>query len=203
MKSVLIVDDHPMVRHALKAQLAGMLPRDATILEADNATNALGVLHANNVDLVLLDLDLPGISGLELITRIRSSSSDTGILVISSFENSSYAGRCLAKGANGFLNKRESLQELSRAVNAVLDGYAFFTAETFANHCVERNEILLSDRESAILKFLSNGKSNNDISEYLFISNKTVSTYKMRIMKKLKANSLVEMIDIARRKNLL
>lgn len=192
-----------MVRIALKTQLASIFADEVKVLETDNAANALGLLHANDIQLVLLDLDLPGVPGLELIARIRSSSPKVGILIISSFEKANYAGRCLAKGANGFLNKRESLQELSRAVHAVLDGYAFFTAETFAHRYEEGDAVLLSERELAILKFLSNGKSNNEISEYLYISNKTVSTYKVRIMKKLNAHSLVELVDIARHRNLL
>ncbi|WCX77380.1 response regulator transcription factor [Pseudomonas aeruginosa] len=205
MSKVLIVDDHPAIRLAVRL----LFERDGfTIVgEADNGAEALQVARKKSPDLAILDIGIPKIDGLEVIARLKSLKLDTKVLTRQN--PAQFAPRCLQAGAMGFVSKRENLSELLLAAKAVLAGYIHFPTGALRsiNQQSRDNEARmlesLSDREMTVLQYLANGNTNKAIAQQLFLSEKTVSTYKSRIMLKLNAHSLAGLIDFARRHELI
>ncbi|HEJ4799681.1 TPA: response regulator transcription factor [Pseudomonas aeruginosa] len=206
MSKVLIVDDHPAIRLAVRL----LFERDGfTIVgEADNGAEALQVARKKSPDLAILDIGIPKIDGLEVIARLKSLKLDTKVLVLTRQNPAQFAPRCLQAGAMGFVSKRENLSELLLAAKAVLAGYIHFPTGALRsiNQQSRDNEARmlesLSDREMTV-QYLANGNTNKAIAQQLFLSEKTVSTYKSRIMLKLNAHSLAGLIDFARRHELI
>jgi len=204
MANVLIVDDHPALRLVMRSQLSQVLGVEA-ILESDNGQCAIEIVRNEKPDLVILDLDIPRISGLDVAARIRAIDPHVRILVVSALDPAVFVSRAWQAGAHGFVSKTQEVKEIMRAVEAVLAGYTVFP--DFARDGVPRlgtrgdEESLerLSDKEVMVLQMLARGMSHKAISNGLFISSKTVSSYKARIMAKLQLNSLVELVDFARR----
>ncbi|MBS3046382.1 response regulator transcription factor [Enterobacter mori] len=207
MRKALIVDDHPSIRMVLRMQLEKVLGI-ATIEEAENGQVAIDYVRSEPFDLIVIDLDLPRINGLELINRIHAMDPHIKLLVLSGQDEAVYAGRAMQAGAHGFVSKQNEMSEFVRAVELVLAGYSCFPQNLLLasrkGRPVENVQAgsNLTDKELAILRYLANGLSNKQISERLFISNKTVSTHKTRIMNKLKVSTLVELVDYARRNNI-
>jgi len=201
--SVLIVDDHPSLRLILRQQLSQMLGV-SEIIEAGNGQDAVQAVRQAEPGLVILDIDLPKINGLEAIPRIKLIKPDIRILVISAQDPAVFAPRVKAAGAQGYISKAQELSEIVRAIEAVLAGYSIFpdvaggSAENTGADSSKKIE-RLSDKEIIVMQMLARGMSNKDIGDALFISNKTVSTYKTRLMAKLEVNSLVELVDFARK----
>ncbi|MBV8271447.1 MAG: response regulator transcription factor [Cupriavidus sp.] len=209
MTKILIVDDHPALRLALRAQLSQLLGVTG-LLEADNGQDALDAVRQQKPDLVVLDLDIPRVSGLDAMPRMRGLHPSIRILVLSAQNPVPFAARAFQAGAQGFVSKTQSMDAIVRCVESVLGGYTVFPSSNHRDsprehRMVGDNEGLrrLTDREVEILRMLTRGMSNKAIGKTLFISNKTVSSYKTRIMKKLDADSLVELIDFARRCRLI
>lgn len=206
MSKVLIVDDHPAIRLAVRL----LFERDGfTIVgEADNGAEALQVARKKSPDLAILDIGIPKIDGLEVIARLKSLKLDTKVLVLTRQNPAQFAPRCLQAGAMGFVSKGKPL-ELLLAAKAVLAGYIHFPTGALRsiNQQSRDNEARmlesLSDREMTVLQYLANGNTNKAIAQQLFLSEKTVSTYKSRIMLKLNAHSLAGLIDFARRHELI
>lgn len=207
MSKVLIVDDHPAIRLAVRL----LLERDGfTIVgEADNGVEALHIARQQVPDLVVLDIGIPKIDGLEVISRLKSLELGIKVLVLTRQSPEQFAPRCLQAGAMGFVSKKENLNELTQAAKAVLAGYIHFP--TGALTSVRKGGVddemsmleSLSDREMTVLQYLASGMTNKAIAEQLFLSEKTVSTYKSRLLLKLNAHSLADLIDFARRHELV
>lgn len=204
MATVLIVDDHPAFRLVLKTQIA-LLPVASRILEADNGVDTLALAKSERPDLIVLDLDMPRMGGLEAISRIRAIDPGLRILVVSAHDPAVFAPRVAELGACGYASKRLEIKELIRCVESVLAGYSVFpNASRSAGHAEVADAYqgklnLLSNKEMVVTQMLAQGLSNKEIGDALFISNKTVSTHKTRIMNKLQINSLVELVDFARK----
>ncbi len=199
MSQILIVDPQPLVRLALRTLL-----NDAghkVIAQADNSREALAQCRQHKPDLVILELSLPGVGGLEVIQRLKKQHAALKILVYSEQHADHFAARSLAAGASGFVSKFDAVATLSTAVNVVLDGKTWFTHEVFES---TREDELgpLSPRELVVLQLLTRGMSNNEVAAQLALSFKTVSTYKTRLLTKLHAASLVELVEIAHRNGL-
>ncbi|MBM7060273.1 response regulator transcription factor [Pseudomonas sp. UL073] len=204
MSRVLIVDDHPMIRFAARLLLerAGY----AVAGEADNGVEALSLARELRPELVLLDIGIPKLDGLEVIQRLQSLQPAPRILVLTSMSPAIYASRCMLAGASGFVAKGNNLSELAEAAKAVLAGNKYFPDATLlsvrlSDGVFDDSVMLqsLSDREVAVLKYLASGLSNKEIGDEMLISNKTVSTYKTRLMLKLKARTLVDLLEFAKR----
>ncbi|MFD4840393.1 response regulator [Achromobacter sp. NPDC058515] len=204
MTTVLIVDDHPAMRLVLKTHLSQVLGINR-ILEADNGQSAIQSVKDSSPGLVILDIDIPKLNGLDVIPRIRAIRPDTRILVLSGQDQVAFAPRVKTAGANGYVSKAQEISEITRSVEAILTGYTVFPniASAYAPsqervtqnaHRLER----LSDKQIVVMQMLVRGMSNKEIGDALFISNKTVSTHKTRIMGKLGVQTLVELIDFAR-----
>jgi two-component system response regulator EvgA len=199
--TILIVDDHPAVRVVLKTHLSQILGV-TQVLEADNGQAAVEIVRQYAPDVVILDLDIPRINGLDVIPRLKAIQPGVRILVISGQDQNTFAPRARQAGANGYVSKTQELPEIVRCVESVLAGYSVMP--DVGSGRVEgldeaRRLGSLSDKELVIMQMLAKGMSNKQIGEVLFISNKTVSTHKTRIMEKLGARSLVDVIDFARR----
>ncbi|WMD20805.1 response regulator transcription factor [Achromobacter seleniivolatilans] len=204
MTTVLVVDDHPSLRLVLKTHLLQVLGI-TEILEADNGQSTVQAVKDSHPGLVVLDIDIPKINGLDVIPRIRAIQPDIRILVVSGQDQSIFAPRVKMAGANGYVSKSQEIAEIIRCVEAILAGYTVFPNSdglqparlASANPNIDRLS-RLSDKEIVIMQMLARGMSNKEIGAALFISNKTVSTHKTRIMDKLEVQTLLELIDFAR-----
>ncbi|MEW3496247.1 response regulator transcription factor [Pseudomonas aeruginosa] len=207
MSRILIVDDHPVIRMAMKMLLEA--EGHQIVGDTDNGVDAISLGRELKPDLVILDIGIPRLDGLEVISRLMVLALPLKILVLTGQSASLFALRSMQAGAAGFVCKQGGLAELVTAVNAVASGYSYFPSS--AMRPVQQGaysddvELLgrLSDREVSVLQYLSQGYSNKQISEQMFISNKTVSTYRARLLLKLNAGSLVDLIEFAKRNTLI
>ncbi|MBO3276579.1 response regulator [Pseudomonas schmalbachii] len=208
MSKILIVDDHPVIRMAMRVLLEK--ENHAIVGETDNGVDALSLAKELIPELVILDIGIPKLDGLEVISRLSAFDLPMKVLVLTGQSASLFAMRCMQAGASGFVCKQGGLAELMSAVNAVIAGYNYFPSTAIrpsrrnGGHMDDQELIQrLSDREMAVLQYLANGYSNKEISDQMFISNKTVSTYKTRLLLKLNAHSLVDLIEFAKRNALV
>lgn len=209
MTTILIVDDHPAMRLALRAQLSQLLGVKR-MYEADNGQTAIDAVRQFKPDLVVLDLDIPRMSGLDAVPRMRTFHPEVRVLVLTAQDAVPFAARAFQAGAQGFVSKTQELESIVRCVESVLGGFTVFPSPNPRDtpregQIVGDSEGLrkLTDKEMEILRMLARGMSNKSIGKALFISNKTVSSYKTRIMDKLSAESLVDLVDFARRCRLI
>lgn len=208
MHKAIIVDDHPFIRSALKMLLSQ--EQFEVVAEADNGSAAVQLAREYSPDLILLDLSIPKVDGLEVINRIAALGLPIKILVLTSLSSVFFSLRCLNAGAAGYVSKTADPGEVVRAINAIKSGYTFFPDMNVNSvrksdvHASEQALIQsLSDRELSILQQLAKGFSNKQIGEAMLLSNKTISTYKIRLIEKLKVSSLVHLSDLAKRNNLI
>ncbi|MDM0044339.1 response regulator transcription factor [Variovorax dokdonensis] len=208
MHSILIVDDHPAIRLAVRSVMEGS-GQYKVVGEADSGPVALSLIRELQPALVLLDLDLPKMNGLELIERVKATQPSVKVLVLSAQQEAIFSTRALQAGANGFLSKSEGMTSIVQAAQAVMSGYSVFPSSAISSSTsgtgTSGAELLktLSDRELTVLQQLARGMSNKEIGEALLISNKTVSSYKARLFEKLNISTLVELVDFARANNLV
>lgn len=200
MKNALIVDDHPSVRMALKHTLEKL--RFIVVDECDNGVSAIQLIKNNHYHIVILDIGIPTMDGMAVISSVRKAENKTRILVFTSQIQDLYASRCMAAGASGFVSKNDDMENVASAIKAIESGYSFFPhidAST-ANSSSLANR--LSNRELDVLRKLTRGMTNNEIAADMCLSNKTISTYKTRIMDKLGISTLVELITIGQNEDL-
>ena len=198
-KKVLLVDDHPAMLWALKSILEKHI-RFEVAGEASNGEICLEQARNLHPDLILLDIDMPETDGLDVIRRLRVQSPEIRILVLSSLDMQMYSGRVRAIGGHGFINKTVNSDIILAACLAVSQGYTFFHTEEDGsppNGDLEKISSF-SPREFQILKYLAYGHPNADISKFLHISNKTVSTYKTRVYKKLGVKNIADLISFCK-----
>jgi DNA-binding NarL/FixJ family response regulator len=205
-KRVLIVDDHPMMREGL-AQLLQNMEGVENCGEAGNAHEALDQVGKLKPDLVLLDITMPGKSGLELIKDIHSMYPETMILVISMHDESLYAERVLRAGARGYVMKQEGGKKLIAAIEQVISG-GIFVSEKMASRIVElfsagRNDAntspieRLTDREFEVFQLIGKGSDIHEIADQLHLSVKTVEVHRANIKQKLKLKSVPDLLRFA------
>jgi DNA-binding NarL/FixJ family response regulator len=188
---ILIADDHSVVREGLK-QILKKLPDVNQIEEAMNGIDALKMIESSNYDFVILDITLPGISGLDVLKSLKLQNNNTRILVLSMHPEEQFAIRALKLGAVGYVTKDRAGEELLAAIRKISGGGKYVSselAEFMALNLDYRFDSLLheklSEREFQIMIQLASGKSSRDIAAELFISEKTVGTHRLRIMRKM------------------
>jgi DNA-binding NarL/FixJ family response regulator len=203
MIRILIADDHAIVREGLKQVLAAAGDL-AIVAEAQNGAEVIQRVRELEFDLLLLDMSMPGKSGIELIKQVRSEKPKLRILVLSMHEEEQYAVRALKAGAAGYLTKESASEQLVAAIRKVAAGGAYITskvAQQFALGAMYNASgpphAALSDREYQVFEMLVAGKSITDIAERLNLSVKTVSTHKARIMQKMNMTSTAELVRYA------
>ncbi|QJP94852.1 response regulator transcription factor [Pseudomonas fluorescens] len=208
MDSALIVDDHPVVVGAVRMVLESLGYKSIHV--ASSGVEVVPMIRAHAPKLIVLDLKLKGMGGLEVLERINALGLVCKIVIFSSADPDSYLARCRRAGAMAFVAKSAELQQLQSAIKAVRSGYSYFQElpQVSAGHCGvhsdEREQIeRLSNRELHILVQLALGKPNKDIALEMNLSYKTISTYKTRLMLKLGIGSLVLLREFARRNHLL
>jgi len=196
---ILICDDHKIVRDGLR-QILHQLQGVTLIGEAGDGNEALILLKKCIFDIVLLDISLPDKNGLEVLQTIKAKWPSTNVLMLSMHPQEQYAIRALKLGASGYLTKDTASEELLLAVKKVSTGGKYISqsmAENLANHldkdAYRQKHEILSTREFEIMIKIANGKSLHDIGNELFISEKTVSTYRSRIMEKMEINKNTEL----------
>jgi two-component system, NarL family, response regulator, fimbrial Z protein, FimZ len=195
MKRIMIIDDHPIIRGTI-ANVLRADPELDMVGECGDGEDGLRMVLAECPDLVILDLDLPRLDGLSMIRRIRAQNLKTSILVLSAKPEHVMASYTRNAGANGYVSKGREISELITALKTVLFGYECFPVDT--THAASDNGLKsLSAREVEVLQHLVRGASNRDIAGRLFLSDKTVSTYKSRIQEKLGLSSLAALIEFA------
>ncbi|HSC83360.1 MAG TPA: ATP-binding protein [Pseudomonas sp.] len=204
MSRILIVDEQPVARHALRLLMEA--EGHQVVGEAGNGLEALQLVRKQAAELLILELAIPRLGGLEVIQRLAGQPAAPQVLVLTGQDSEYFARRCLEAGAAGFVSKLEGLGELRLAVKAVLHGHSHFPSYALGSvnlHVGSDSLKALSARELSVLQLLARGMSNIAIGEQLALSDKTVSTYKIRLKQKLQAGSLLELIDIARHQGLL
>ncbi|NJQ21788.1 response regulator [Pantoea sp. LS15] len=214
MSNIFIVDDHPVARLAVRMLLNK--EGNTVIGEADDGMQALSQLrHLTPVpDVVIIDLDIPSLSGMELIEKLRRSGYEGGILVLTARDDEHYQNRCMGIGADAFISKRNNLEELGDAMRAISRGYGYFPLKRLhkgANHLPEQEKEAIASltmRELKVLQELVRGGRIVDIAQQMHLSTKTVSTYKRRMLSKLKldvdpaTNTTLALVDFGRRHKL-
>lgn len=202
MKKILIVDDHPVVLMATKILLEKH--HYHVVGEATNGVDALKMIKLHQPELVIIDIYLPLLDGLEVIERAKKSGYKSRFFVLTSQAKNQYLNRCVSVGASGFLSKEKSTDMLIFGVNTILSGYGFFPDTVNSTELNKENDIsILSERELMVFKDLALGLSNKEISNKMFISTKTVSTYKSRIFEKLNISKLVDIYHLAKENKII
>jgi two-component system invasion response regulator UvrY len=199
VRNVLLVDDHPVVRQGIARILAAEIP-DLRLVDAVDGVSALAQLRAAPCDLVLLDLTLPGDSGLVLLRKIRREFPALPVLVVSMHPVDQFAQRSLQAGAVGYVTKDSDPQEIVQAVRNALAGDRHVPAELQEAARLEREpppHTVLSDREYQVLRMIGAGRTVSEIGAELGLSVKTVSTYRARILVKLELRTSAELIHYA------
>ncbi|EKO3890350.1 response regulator transcription factor [Vibrio metschnikovii] len=201
MTNIILVDDHPIVLMAAKVILEKN--NFSVVAEAKNGVEAIKKIKEYQPHIVVIDISIPFIDGISVIERCTAMGITTKFLVLTSQPNSHFVSLCMQAGAYGYLSKETGLEELVTAMKAIAAGYKFFPdSVTHLSTMQDKNDLsILSARELVVFNYLVSGFSNNEIAEKMLISNKTVSTYKKRIMDKLNAKNIVDLITIAKRTN--
>ncbi len=209
MIKVVLCDDHAMVRRGIRDTLAEAVDIQVTA-ESASYSEVRDALRINACDVLILDLNLPGRGGLEVLASLKESGSATRVLVVSMFAEDQYAIRCLRAGAYGYLNKAGDPNELIKAVRTIAQGRKYVSAavsEMLVNNLSEpKSETLhaaLSERELQTLLKIASGKKLSEIAEDLMLSPKTVSVYRARLLEKLKLSNNSELTVYAIRNELV
>jgi DNA-binding NarL/FixJ family response regulator len=203
IKKILIVDDHPMMRKGLTSTLE-MEPDLEVIHQCEKAEEVLKILDHEKPDLLLIDVSLPGMNGIELVKNIIFQDPEMKILVVSRHEESLYGERALRAGAKGYIMKFEPSETLIKAVRKILKG-GIYVSDSLnekllmnAMHGKKGGSVssidILSDRELEVFELMGKGKSSSEIADQLHLASKTVETYRSRIKEKMDFKNSTEMI---------
>ncbi len=208
MIKVLIADDHPLIRDGLKRRIEKEVDIEM-VGEASNSAEAFEFVRNNPCDVAIVDINMPGRSGLELLKDIRYLNKRIKILILSMQSEEQFAKRVIQSGASGFISKGDPPSELIEAIRKVHYGGVYVSSNlaeklAFAISRGSEGDALekLSDREFQILNLIGRGKSNSHIAEELALSLSSVNTYRRRILEKLNLNSTAEIIKFAIEHNL-
>ncbi|WP_143496835.1 response regulator transcription factor [Pseudomonas sp. Irchel s3a18] len=208
MSKILIADDHSVVRMAVSILLkkAG----HQIVGEAGSGLDVVALVRRLEPDLLILDIDMPKLDGFSVLQRLSAGGGGVKTVVFSGLDTERYAIRCSRAGAHAFVSKNSNLDELLSAVKIVLTGYVLFPSTEFSSvgsssGMASEEQLLkmLSDREIAVLRHLSRGYRIKEIAQLLMISEKTISTYKARLIEKLKVKNFLELVDLVKRNHLL
>ncbi len=206
---ILIADDHAIVRRGLK-QILDEEPGLAFVSEAEDGQSVLEMSRHQTWDLVILDINLPGRSGLDILNELHYCYPNLPVLILSMYPEDQYALRVLKAGASGYLNKQSAPEELIKAIKKIRSGGKYFS-EAVMERLVSLYDAkqekpvheILSDREFQVMVMIASGKTLSEIGENLALSIKTVSTYRKRILTKLYMKNNAELTHFALKNNLV
>jgi len=209
LNKILIVDDHAIVRAGLKLILNEGMP-DVSINEVECGIDAIKQIEGHEYDVILLDISLPDKSGIDVLKRVRADGCKTPVLILSIHAADQYALRAFRGGANGYIHKEAVTDELLKAVAKVSSGGRYISENTadmlldiLEGDTSEAPHSSLSDREYEVLCLIASGESLTQIGERLSLSVKTISTYRTRILAKMKMKDNTELTHYAIKTDLL
>lgn len=194
---VFIVDDHYMVVEGIRSMLQTE-PAVEWLGHASNADSCLAFLKQHQPDVVLMDINMPGKSGIELCSEVKQKYSGVFVLALSTFNQQSYIEKMMQNGASGYVLKNASQHELMDAIKSVAKGKTFLSDEAAAALRKEDAAVpVITRREKEVLELLADGLTNNEIAEKLFVSATTVDSHRKSLVAKLKAKNTPELIKLA------
>jgi len=206
---ILIADDHAIVREGVK-QIVKTLPEVKQIDEASDGREALAKLTKTQYDLAIIDISMPEMTGLDLLQHLKFHNIKTRVLILSFHPQEQYAIRAFKLGASGYLSKDSAFEELATAIRKIAAGgkyvSAAFAEKLLFNEVSSTNQQLhesLSEREFQVMIMLAKGKSVTEIAAEIFISDKTVATYRTRIMEKMQMKKNADLTIYALRNELI
>ncbi|WP_297986194.1 response regulator transcription factor [uncultured Chryseobacterium sp.] len=202
---IIVVDDHPMVIEGMKAML-NQIRYVELCATASNAYEAMEKVKENQPDLVITDINMPEISGVELTSKLKKEFPNLKIIGMSTFNERSYIAQMIQNGADGFLVKSASKEEIETAISSVLDGKMHLSSDAGMSTSEQKelkNQPTLTSREKEILTLISEGFTNPQIAEKLFISLYTVETHRKNLLSKFNTNNTASLIKIAATNGLL
>lgn len=200
-----MVDDHPMVIEGMKAML-NQIRYVELCATASNAYEAMEKVKKNQPDLVITDINMPEISGVELTSKLKKEFPNLKIIGMSTFNERSYIAQMIQNGADGFLVKSASKEEIETAISSVVDGKMHLSSDAGMSTSEQKelkNQPTLTSREKEILTLISEGFTNPQIAEKLFISLYTVETHRKNLLSKFNTNNTASLIKIAATNGLL
>jgi two-component system invasion response regulator UvrY len=208
-KRILLADDHPSIRNGAKLILANEFS-EVEFGEAANAIEVFRKIKEKDWDILILDMDMPGRSGLEVLKQLKDEKSLVPVLMFSMHPESQVAVRALKSGASGYLAKDAASEELANAVRLILSGRKYITsslAEQMATYMENPTDKapheLLSDREYQTLLLFAKGKTVSQVAEEISLSVPTISTFRARILQKMNMKTNAELVEYAIRNNLV
>jgi two-component system, NarL family, invasion response regulator UvrY len=191
MIKILIADDHPLIRNGLKQIISRENDIEVTC-EASNAEEVFELIKKFKIDVLILDISMPGMSGFEVLDKIRQKLPKLPVLMLSALSEELYASKTLKAGASGFINKESAPEELVKAVRKVFSGGLYVSdylaeklASDFKYDISKPPQEYLSTREFQIMRLIGSGKTVSEIANELCINVRTVSTYRARILNKM------------------
>jgi two-component system nitrate/nitrite response regulator NarL len=214
---VVLADDHVFVRDGIKS----LLENEANIIvvgEATDGLEALKIVETEQPDLLILDIRMPNLTGIEVVEKLRSQNNFVKIVMLSMHESEEYVLKSIKAGADGYLLKGSSKEEFLKAVHTVANGGKYFSgdissiligqlsnpaASSIETKQVMDEDMMITKREKEILKLLLSGKGNKEIAEALDISKRTAEVHRFNLMKKLKVKNLMELSNKANEFSLL
>ncbi len=203
--TVVLADDHAVVRSALKLML-DREPEIEVVAEAGDAESAARYTKGHRPDVLILDINMPGGSGLSAIPTIREQSPDTRIVVLTMQEETAFAREALQAGVLGYILKEAAGEELVKAVRMAAQGRTYLQPELGARLAAEPEAVSpddLSERELEVLRLIALGHTNNEIAERLFLSVRTVESHRAHIQQKLAMNTRSELVRYAIERGLI
>ena len=209
MIKILIADDHPIVRKGLREILTEA--KDLfEVQEAENGPEVLSRLEDGQHDVLVLDISMPGLSGLDVLKQIKKRKNSIPVLILSRHSEQQYAVRSLRAGASGYLTKESAPQELSRAIQKIARGGKYVSAsmadqllDYLNEDSTRKPHEKLSDREFQVLQMIASGKTVGEIAEEMLLSVNTISTYRMRVLEKLNLGNNAQIMYYAMNEGLI
>ena len=198
----LIVDDHEVVREGLRLSLS-RAPHIRVVGEASDGASAVALAERRKPDVVILDVRMPGMDGLEATKLLSEKVPDTAVLIFTAFSERSLLGRGLESGAKGYILKEAPHQTLLRAIEKVVAGEGYVDPALMPAFLPGKGEDMLTTREREILQLLADGMSNADVAAKLFISQETVKSHVRHILTKLEADTRTHAVAIALREAII
>ena len=203
---VLLVDDHQIIIDGLKSLLKNS-DEINVVAEANNGREALRILDILEIDVVLMDIDMPVLNGIDTLKEIGKQSFGVKVIILSMHNEAGMIKSLMSIGANGYLLKSCTQEELIGAIRKVASGQSYFSTEVTLSllNPAQSNQPteLLTDRETEIIKLIAEGFSNKEIGSKLFISHRTVDTHRTNLMKKLDVSNIAGLISYAIRNGLV
>ncbi|AJZ89328.1 transcriptional regulator [Klebsiella michiganensis] len=206
MAKVIIVDDHPIARMAIRFLVEK--EGHSVVAEGGDGVEAIALVEQYHPDILVIDIDIGSLSGIDVVKALRGNSFPGIIIVISGKNPEFYSPRSAQSGADGFISKKNNLPEIITAIQVAQNGYGYFPLKRFeapqTQQTMDDQERMgtLSPQEFQVFQHIIKGLENIKIASKMKISNKTVSTYKSRLMEKLGCKSQLDIFEFARRNNL-